>query len=127
YCTVDARSKNSQGLFLSVDQQSRQLLERAEREGAVMHVATWRLEDLEQTLIRTHPASVWVSANVVKQAGKELLHYRFATYSGSPKPSRLAALLAAGTVTVDHLIGEKCGRVTEKGPLFKIKPGNIPA
>jgi hypothetical protein len=126
YCTVRASHPNSQGLLLYVNAERNSLDEIAQTKAGPVDVARWPLEDLRNRLIATHPESIWVSANVVRRSGIEHFHYRKAIYTGPPFVERLEALLAEGTVTVDHLIEVSQQGTKEKGPLFKIHPSNIP-
>lgn len=126
YCTVRARHPNSQGLLLCVNVECDSLDEIAHTKAGKIDVARWPLEDLRKRLIATHPESIWVSANVVHRNDVEHFHYRKAIYTGPPYVERLETLLSEGTVTVDHLIETNGQATTEKGPLFKISPLNIP-
>lgn len=126
YCSVKARQPNSQGLMFQIDQASGTLDEVANTEEGVVGVARWRLSDLRERLAETHPESIWVVANASQQNGFEHFHYRKAVYTGPPFIERLDLLLAEGTVTMDHLIRVQGASATEKGPLFKISPLNLP-
>jgi len=126
YCTLRAGQPNSQGLFLRVDREAGVLEECAKVGSLVLSVVVWPLADLERRLRETHQESVWVTAKSVRHGTRELFHYRTATISPAPIEHRLAELLEAGTVTVDHLITTVDGRTREKGPLFKVSPSNIP-
>lgn len=127
YCTVRAGEPNSQGLFLEVSRVDGLLLERARLEAGPVAVVAWKLSDLRDRLAATHRESMWVTASAIERRGREYFHYRRATYSPAPLLDRLAPLLQNGTITVDHLIERRSGRVSEKGPLFKIKPQNLEA
>ncbi len=127
YCTVRARKPNSQGLYLQVNKNKGVLQECIMREGKTENVASWYISDLTMLLASKHPETIWVNAKASTYEGKELFHYREAFYTSSPKLDLFAELLEEGTITLDHLIETKSGRTSEKGPLFKIKPSNIPA
>ena len=126
YCSVRARHPNSQGLMLRIDAACGTLDEVAKIKSGAVEVARWRLEDLRRRLAETHPESIWVVANVIERNGIEHFHYRKAVYTGPPVVERFESLLSEGTVTVDHLIEVRGVSATEKGPLFKIVPSNIP-
>mgnify|MGYP000950518288 CR=1 FL=1 len=125
FCTVSSRGPNSQGLLLMVDRNADLLNEVAIENGKICPVVTWNLEKLADRLVSTHPETIWVTATVFKKEGQEYYQYREAVYTGPPKIGMLPDLITAGTITVDHLIGKKNGKVTEKGPLFKINPDNF--
>jgi len=127
FCTVSAKRPNSLGLVFRISGDSTVLQEMCCRDDAVEHVASWKIDSLRQRLSESHPESLWVIANSQMRADGEYFQYRFANYTGAPKLALLPALLAEGTVTMDHLIHEARGGVVEKGPLFKIKPDNFSA
>jgi hypothetical protein len=128
YCTVKSRKPNSQGLYLEVDSGSGLLREKQLNESGVSRdVVVWRLLDLEVRLVERHPESAWVLAVPSKRDGKEYFHYRFVRFTGRAHVGEFSRLLDLGAVTVDHLISERDGRVSEKGPLFKISPDNVDA
>ncbi len=127
-CTVRSRQPNSQGLFLEVDHANGWLREKQEMPGnGSRDVVAWRISDLEHRLIERQPESAWIVAVPSKRNGVEHFHYRYVTFTGRPRAEELARLLELGTVTVDHLIGNRGGKPIEKGPLFKIKPINVDA
>jgi hypothetical protein len=127
YATLRARQPNPQGLLLSVDRGKGLLREQHSAAGTVEEVAAWRLESLKTRLLRSHPESAWVVANVIERGGIEYFHYRYVRFTHAPRATELPSLLEQGTVTVDHLIFAKDGRATDKGPLFRIKPSNVRA
>lgn len=125
FCTVSSRGPNSQGLLLLVDRNTDLLNEVAIKDKKICPVITWKLEKLADRLKSTHLETIWVTATSFKKNDQEYYQYREAEYTGPPKIELMPELLSLGTITVDHLIGQKNGRVTEKGPLFKIKPENF--
>lgn len=125
YCTVRSRVPNSQGLYLEFDHANDILREVALQEGQKENVVGWKTEKLEQRLVESHPESIWVKAVASHRGSQEYFHYREATYTGPPNVSILSNLIEEGTITVDHLILRRSGRVREKGPLFKIDPNNL--
>ncbi len=127
-CTVRARQPNNQGLYLFVDHEARLLRERHAAEGgAATEVVAWSLSRLTQRLVESHPESAWVLASSSRSQGREYFHFRYVQFTSSPRADMLPRLLESGTVTVDHLITGREGRVVEKGPLFKINPSNASA
>jgi hypothetical protein len=90
------------------------------------NIAVWRMDRLKKKLAEAHPETIWVTAQVSEENGFERFHYRYATVSSAAKVDDLPDLLAEGTVTMDHLITESGGRTIEKGPLFKLRPKNLP-
>jgi len=128
YCTVRACKPNKQGLMLIVDKGFSRVHEvHISQENISTPVATWRLEGLLSKLEKSHRASVWIIAIPSEKDNVGYFHFRYATITSAPRISAFAPLIAQGTVTMDHLIWEKSGRVVEKGPLFKINPGNVEA
>jgi hypothetical protein len=128
-CTVRSRQPNSQGLFLEVDRANGILHEKLSEAGvgAARELVCWRIEELEKRLLERQPESAWIAAIPSKRDGIEYFHFRYLTYTATPRASELANLLDLGTVTVDHLISDAGGKTVEKGPLFKIKPQNVEA
>lgn len=125
YCTVNTRHSNSQGLVLEINRKDDNLEEIAQRAGKHEQVAIWQMKKLKERLIETHPESVWVKAIAFERDGQEFFHYRECIYSELPRANDFLELLDTGTITLDHLISMDNGRVTEKGPLFKISPTNL--
>lgn len=128
YCTVRARKPNNQGLMLMVDKGFSLMHEvHLSQEGVTTPVASWRLGGLLSKLEKSHSASVWIIAVPSIKDGMEYFHFRYATITSAPRTTGFTSLIAQGTITMDHLIWERSGRVVEKGPLFKINPGNVEA
>lgn len=127
YCTVSALSPNSQGLMLEVDQAKDLLKEIFRSKELSSDVAVWRLDRLEAKLASKHRETFWVRANAERINGVEWFQIESVTHTTTPNLSHLQRLLADGGVTVDHLIKRRpSGRVSEKGPLFKIVRPRIP-
>ncbi|MEP5764948.1 MAG: MvaI/BcnI family restriction endonuclease [Halieaceae bacterium] len=127
FCTVRARVPNSQGLYLDIVDGNTVLSEKCRDGKDEVDVAKWLICDLKSRLDRSHPETIWVLARPFDKDGGEMFSYSEAIYTGPPDTEMLPTLLRSGTVTMDHLIQNKDGRVTEKGPLFKISPANIDA
>ncbi len=125
FCTVSARGPNPQGLQLQVNRGSGFLNEVFYSGKKYYPVATWALNKLNYRLVDNHPESLWVTASVFEKNDKEYYQYREVIYTGPPNTEIFPELLASGTVTIDHLIDSKNGKVREKGPLFKINPDNL--
>lgn len=125
YCTVRARYPNTQGLFLDLNRESQQLNEIHEAESRRSDVASWRFETLATRLLDSHPRSMWVGATTRTVNGERYFHYRTAAYTQEPDPRAFFDMIQDGAITVDHLIAKKSGRVTEKGPLFKVRFENM--
>lgn len=125
YCTVSARKKNSQGLQFQLQQEDRKLFETSDKQ-EVGAFATWLVEDLHNRLVEKHNETFWVSANSKKEAGKEYFNFTHVTHTRRPIVSQFDVLLEQGIITMDHLIKRNSkGRVSEKGPLFKIEAASL--
>jgi len=127
YVSVRSRRPNAQGLYLEVDRANGLLRERYISDGGdrPKEVAVWQVAALQARLLQRHPASAWITANVVHRDGEEYFHYRFVQFTDQPRTEHLPDLLDLGTITMDHLIFSEGGRTVEKGPLFKIRPDNV--
>ncbi len=124
-CTVSALTNNSQGLGLRIDSDINRLIESSN----ILEIgdfAVWTLEKLHNRLLEKHKETFWVSADCIKENGKEYFHYKKVKHTKKPILSQFDLLLEQGIITLDHLIKRNSkGHVKERGPLFKIKPNSL--
>jgi hypothetical protein len=119
YCSVSTRRANSQGLQFEVKEADKWLREFCARE-PVQDVCIWQLDRLHNKLAEKHNETFWVKAKSIQRDGNEWFQLDSITHTTRPSLNQFDRLLTDGTVTMDHLIKRKAGRITEKGPLFKI-------
>jgi hypothetical protein len=119
YVTVSAAKENAQGLRFRLDQPRDTLVEGSPGRG-ISNVATWRLAMLRRRLGEKHAETFWVEADSSFVDGREYFHYRRITHTREPVIAQLEPLIAAGNLTMDHLIKHDGAKVVEKGPLFKV-------
>lgn len=125
YCSVSTKVANSQGLYFEMDDKGGLLNERSTR-AEIGAFATWSLEDLRTSLAEKHNETFWVGARVHELAGRDHFEFREVLHTRKPILSQFDLLLEQGEITMDHLIKRiPGGRVTEKGPLFKINAGAL--
>ncbi|MEP3524797.1 MAG: MvaI/BcnI family restriction endonuclease [Hyphomicrobiales bacterium] len=125
YCTVSAKTKNSQGLSFALDGNTGVLNEISDKRehGAF---ASWLLEDLKKALAKKHNETFWVSANVHEVDGRDHFEFRDVIHTRKPIASQFDILLEQGEITMDHLIKRTpSGGAKEKGPLFKINSTSL--
>lgn len=126
YCTVTTRQPNPRGLLLTIDEAQRWLKEIAVKLKVEKQVVVWRLAKLEERLSQKHRETFWIKAIPEMLNKKEYFHLRSVTHTRNPNLPQLERLLADGTITLDHLISREAdGKVTEKGPLFRINSGRV--
>ncbi|MDQ0117937.1 hypothetical protein J2T22_001110 [Pseudarthrobacter defluvii] len=119
YCTVSSQRFNSQGLKLLVDEKAG-LLHEVSNRPEVGRAVTWRIDDLQDALSSKHADTFWIDAVSRREGGTEFIHFRSVKQTTKPIVQQVAPMLAAGTITMDHLIKRTAVKVSEKGPLFKI-------
>ncbi len=125
YCTVSAKTINSQGLTLKVDSDLNQLIENSNQKG-IGDFVVWTLDKLHSRLLEKHKETFWVAADTIYDDGKEYFLYKQVEHTKKPIVSQFDLLLEQGIITLDHLIKRNSkGKVVEKGPLFKIKPNSL--
>ena len=127
YCTVSTLKPNSQGLFLRIDEKLAQLIETSQ-ELKIGDFAIWQLATLHDELKKKHKETFWIAADSLKINEVEYFCFTKIEHTRSPIVSQFDLLLEQGIITLDHLIKKTSNgktnkeRVSEKGPLFKIKP-----
>ena len=125
YCSVSTRRANSQGLQFEVKEADKWLREFCARE-PVEEVCIWRLDRLHERLAEKHRETFWVKAKSIQRGANEWFQLESVTHTTRPSLDQFDRLLTDGTVTMDHLIKRKAsGRVSEKGPLFKVERPRI--
>jgi MvaI/BcnI restriction endonuclease family len=125
YCTVSSVVRNSQGLMLKLDNNTRQLLENSDKSN-IGDFVVWGLETLHKRLLEKHNETFWIAADSEIVDGKEFFQYKKVEHTKKPIISQFDILLEQGIITLDHLIKRKGKRsVVEKGPIFKIKPNSL--
>lgn len=125
YCTVSTLKRNAQGLILKLDGNVKQLIENSDKND-LGDCVVWKLDTLHKRLVEKHNETFWIAADSTSIDGHE--HFLFSKVEHTRKPivSQFDILLEQGIITVDHLIKRKqIGNVSEKGPLFKIKPDAV--
>jgi hypothetical protein len=121
YCTVTTQRANAQGLQFEVKEAEKWLREYYARE-PVRNICIWRLDRLHDRLAEKHRETFWVKAKSIQRDSSEWFQLESVTHTTRPSLNQFDRLLTDGTVTMDHLIKRKAnGRVSEKGPLFKIE------
>ncbi len=125
YCTVSAIVRNSQGLKFKVDNNLNILIENSDNPKYGDFVV-WTLDKLHERLLEKHSETFWIGAESKYIDGVEHFLYNKVEHTRKPIVSQFDILLEQGIITMDHLIKRKPdGSVTEKGPLFKIKPEGV--
>lgn len=125
YCTVSTKVENSQGLSFKIDDKAGMLNECSSLAG-IGAFATWALQDLRNALAEKHNETFWVGANAYDVSGHEHFELQTVTHTRKPILSQFDILLDQGEITMDHLIKRNAkGRVSEKGPLFKISAASL--
>ena len=124
YCSVSSQVVNAQGLSFKIDDREG-LLNECSSQADIGAFATWALKDLRSALAEKHNETFWVGAQAHEIDGREHFELRTVMHTRKPILSQFDILLEQGEITMDHLIKRNAqGRVSEKGPLFKI---NTPA
>jgi hypothetical protein len=124
YCTISTQKENTQGLSFVYDQPNDKLLE---VHSSGTHVATWTGKQLRSRLLEKHNETLWIDVESININGTEHFQLVSAIHTKAPILSQLMPLIHAGIITMDHLIKRsgKTGRVSEKGPLFKMHKKNL--
>jgi len=123
-CTVSTIVRNSQGLKLRLDTDVNRLYENAEMPTG--DFVAWSLETLHKRLLEKHNETFWIAAEVSHVEGVEHFQFKKVEHTKKPIISQFDILLDQGIITLDHLIKKKAtGSVSERGPLFKIKPNAL--
>jgi len=124
YCTISARKPNSQGLRFSYNEKLDLLIETHETFG---DVAVWPGSLLRSRLFQKHKETFWIHAESIEYDGDEYFKLISVTHTKDPMCSQLMPLIRDGIITMDHLIKRRAsdGRVSEKGPLFKINKKDL--
>ncbi len=120
YCTVSARTHNSQGLKLHPDFENQMLFETSSKPGLTNFVV-WPLAKLHSRLLEKHNETFWIAAESIYIDGIEHFQYTKVSHTKKPILSQFDLGLEQGIITLDHLIKQKDNKVVEKGPLFKIE------
>lgn len=119
YCEVRSTKFNSQGLRFVVDEGLDQLRETSNRPD-IPEVALWELERLRSELAAKHAETFWIGAESRRIDGKEWFRYEVVEHTQQPLVEQFGPLVAAGHISMDHLIKRKGNGASEKGPIFKI-------
>ena len=88
--------------------------------------AVWQMDTLRKRLIEKHNETFWVAAESLMINQTEHFQFKKILHTRKPISSQFDLLLDQGEITMDHLIKRNSkGRVSEKGPLFKIKESSL--
>lgn len=124
YCTLNTQKENSQGLQFVYEQNKDQLEEWYKLKDLV---AAWPGSLLRKRLKEKHSETFWIEAK--SEFINDIEHFQLisVTHTKSPIFSQLMPLIDLGVITMDHLIKRngKTGKVSEKGPLFKINKRDL--
>lgn len=124
-CTVSTQNRNPQGLTLKLNADLEYLIENSSNP-TYDDFAVWTLNELHKRLVTKHNETFWIEAEVLKIQGEEYFNYTIAEHTRKPIASQFDLLLEQGIITLDHLIKRtNTGEVSERGPLFKIKPNSL--
>lgn len=123
YCTLSTKKNNSQGLSFIYDEKNDILQEWYKNKELV---AAWPGSLLRSRLKEKHSETFWIEAESKLIDGIEHFTLISVTHTKTPILSQLMPLIESGVITMDHLIKRNNkGKVSEKGPLFKINKRDL--
>lgn len=123
YCTLSTQKENSQGLSFIYEQTKDELQEWHNKSELV---AIWPGSLLRKRLKEKHAETFWIQAKSEVIDGVEYFQLISVTHTRSPIMSQFMPLIQSGVITMDHLIKKNAkGRVSEKGPLFKMNKSDL--
>lgn len=123
YCTISTQKENSQGLHFIYDDKKDELQEWYKN---CELVAVWPGSLLRDRLKEKHSETFWIEAESLIINEQEYFKLISITHTKAPVLSQFMSLISSGVITMDHLIKRnKKGRVSEKGPLFKINKKDL--
>lgn len=119
-CTVCSTKLNSQRLALRVEADDliefQQISEKVRDD-----LLLWPGELLRDRLATKHPETFWIACKSQKREdGREVFFVEKIRYTRRPMVAQFLSLIEQGVVTLDHMIGYRKGKLSEKGPSFKI-------
>ena len=125
YNTLKANTPNSHNMLLRVDEENDFLRQNYISESQEIKDVLWLIADLKNSLLRKHPKSFWVKADIDVRDDWQYFKYNKITYTHSPNPNFFIPLIEAKIITVDYLMHYKeSGTARDHGYLFKILPKN---
>lgn len=125
YCTISSQRVNTRGLHFKYNK-SNDTLEEWYKDDEL--VAVWPGKLLRSRLAEKHKETFWIEADTeLNKDGTETFLFKKVLHTRRPILSQLMPLIESGVVTMDHLIKRNAtnGRISEKGPLFKIDKRNL--
>lgn len=126
YCTVSTSRANAQGLLLDIDLDKKRLDELQQIDKQRHAICMWQLDKLHERLNEKHAETFWIKAKELKNGPVKFFELESVQHTRKPSNNQFDRMLGSGEITVDHLIKKTAtGRVTEKGPLFKIRGSSI--
>ena len=124
--TIKANIPNSQNMLLRIDERNDFLRQNYISESQEIEDVLWLIADLKKSLLRKHPKSFWVKADIDVRNDWQYFKYNKITYTHSPNPNFFIPLIEAKIITVDYLMHFKeNGSPKDHGYLFKILPKNL--
>ena len=106
YNTLKADIPNSHNMVLRIDEENDFLRQNYICKSREINDVLWLIDDLKNSLLRKHPKSFWVKAEIEKRNGWEYFKYNKLTYTHSPNPNFFVPLIEARVITVDYLMEE---------------------
>ena len=126
YNTLKANTPNSNNMLLRIDEKNNFLRQNYISESQEIEDVLWLIGDLQNSLLRKHPKSFWVKADIDIRNDWQYFKYNKITYTHSPNPNFFISLIEAKIITVDYLMHFKeNGTARDHGYLFKILPENL--
>lgn len=126
YCTVSTSGANSQGLLIDLDLDRKRLDELQQIDTSRRQVCMWQLDKLHDRLHEKHAETFWIKAKELRKGASKFFELESVKHTRRPSNNQFDRMIGSGEITVDHLIKKTAtGKVTEKGPLFKIRGSSL--
>ncbi len=124
--TIKANKSNSYNMLLRIEEENDFLRQNYISESGEIEDTLWLISDLKKSLLRKHPKSFWVKADIDIRNSWQYFKYNKITYTHSPNPNFFIPLIEAQIITVEYLMHFKeNGAARDHGYLFKILPENL--
>ena len=126
FCTVEANSINSFGLYLKINNSKKILFESFSKNNLSKDLVCWSSEKLMQKL-KDKDKTIFLYGQKLKKDGQIYYHYKIAEFCINPNYLQFLNLIEFGSITMDHAISleHASNRAREQGPLFKIARDSV--